>query len=131
MSRLNMARGLSPGHVRSSQLGGARDERLAREQPLEAAHAPVRPAVVREQRRHAAHARSLRVPADRTDSLEALRRVGGGNGAIRIELDAVGGARELAIRGDVLALAEERLVERVLEVAQPTLLAGPEACGEG
>ena len=44
-----------------------------------------------------------------------------------IELGALGRARDLPVGRDVLALAEERLVERVLEVPERSLLGRPEA----
>ena len=84
-------------------------------------------ALLGEQRRHAADARRLRLAAELSDPLEALRRVGGCDRRIGLEADPGGGARDLAIGRDILALAEERLVERVLEVTKSALLAGPEA----
>jgi hypothetical protein len=90
----------------------------------------VRGAVLGQERRHAADARSLGLATDGTDPLEALGRVGGRDCSVRVELDVARGTRDLAVGGDVLARAEEGLVERMLEVAQPPLLGGPEACRE-
>src|SRR5207249_7181463 len=68
--------------------------------------------------------------ADLPDLLDAPGRVGRGDDLGGIEPGALGRPRELSVRRDVLALAEEGLVERVLELAQPPALAGPEAAGE-
>src|SRR5262245_24456898 len=56
---------------------GPGDELLAGEEALEAAHAPVRVAVLGEQSRDAADAGGLRLAADLADPLEALRRISG------------------------------------------------------
>ena len=76
----------------------ARDQRLAGEQPLEAAHAPVVLAVLGEQRRHAAHARGLGLRADLLQLRAALGRVGGRDRAVRVEPGALGRAGDLARR---------------------------------
>src|SRR5689334_16590856 len=112
------------------RLRRSRDERFARQQALEAAHSPVGLAALREERRDAADAGRLRLAPDRADLLEALRRVRGRDRRVGIEGDPGGRAGELAVGRDVLALAEEPLVERVLERAHPALLARPEAGGE-
>jgi hypothetical protein len=82
-------------------------------------------------RRDAAHAARLGLATELADLREALRRVGRGHGGLRIELRAGGRARDLVVGRDVLALAEERLVQRVLELAQASLLARPQARREG
>ena len=82
------------------------------------------------ERRDAAHAGRLGLAADLAELREALRRVRGRDRAVRVEPGPLGRAGDLAIGRDVLALAEERLVERVLELAQPALLAGPQARGQ-
>ena len=48
-------------------------------------------------------------------SARSAPRVGGRDGAVGVEPGALRRARDLAVGGDVLAFAEERLVERVLE----------------
>ena len=58
---------------------------------------------------------------------EALRRVGRADRFGRVEARTLRRARDLGVGGDVLALAEEGVVERVLERPETALLAGPEA----
>ena len=59
-----------------------------------------------------------------------LVRVGGGDRVVRVEPGPRRGAGDLTVGRDVLAFAEERLVQRVLERPQRALLAGPEARGQ-
>ena len=68
--------------------------------------------------------------ADLAHPLEALGRVRRRHGFAGIEPGPLGRTCDLRIGGDVLALAEERLVQRVLEGTQAAELAGPEAGGE-
>src|SRR5262249_17349474 len=105
-------------------------ERLAREQAGEAAHAPVVLAVGGEQGGDAADRRRLGFGPDPGDPLVPLRRVGGRDRPVRGEAGAGGGAGDLGAGRDILALAEEGLVERVLERPEPALLPRPEAGGE-
>ena len=79
----------------------------------------MRRAVVRQQRRHPANARGLGFRPDVPDPGEEPRGVRGGNRLGGVETDALGCTGDLGVRGDVLALAEERLVERVLEWSRP------------
>src|SRR6266849_2751773 len=90
----------------------------------------MRSGVVAEQRWDAADTRSLGFDANLADAGEQLRRVGGGDRRCRIETGAACCARELRVRRDVLALAEERLVQGVLEVPQSALTFGPQAGSE-
>ena len=69
--------------------------------------------------------------ADLANLLEALVRVCGRYSAVSVEPGPVRCASELAVGRDVLSLAEERLVKRVLERSQRVLLARPEARGQG
>src|SRR5262249_40047457 len=69
--------------------------------------------------------------ADRLQLGATLRRVRRLDRRVGIEAGALGRPPELAVGGDVLALAEERLVQRVLQLAQAALLARPQARAEG
>jgi hypothetical protein len=61
------------------------------------------------------------------DPIRVVRRL---HGALGIEPRPLGRSGDLRVGGDVLALAEERLVERMLERPQAALLVRPEAGGE-
>ena len=102
-------------------------EWLAREETLDAAHAPVRAAVLGEQRRDAGHAGRLRLAADRAQPLESGVVVGGRDRGDGVKPGDPGRARDLRVGRDVEPLAEERLVERVLEGPQASLAVRPEA----
>jgi hypothetical protein len=69
-------------------------------------------------------------PAASASRRIAWRREPSPDGFLRVQPGALGRPRDLGVRCDVLTLAEERLVERVLEVPQPSLLLGPKAHGE-
>ncbi len=75
-------------------------------------------------------ARGLGLAADFGDLADPLGRVGGRDRGVGIEVDALGRPADLRVGRDVLALAEERLVERVLERPQPPLVACPQAGGQ-
>jgi hypothetical protein len=83
-----------------------------------------------QQRGHAAYACGLGLAADLLELRTAPRRVGGRDRAVGVEPSPFCCARDLGVRGDVLALAEEGLVECVLEVAQAALLGCPQAGAE-
>ena len=73
--------------------------------------------LVVEQRRNPSYARGLGLAADSANLLESLLRVRRRDGAVGIEARPRGRAGKLAVSGNVLPLAEERLVEGVLEPA--------------
>ena len=80
-------------------------------------------AVRGQERGHAADAGCLRLAAYVRKLADPIGRVGGGDRPVRIEPGAIGRTADLRVGRDVLALAEERLVERVLERPQPALSA--------
>ena len=87
-------------------------------------------AVLGEQGRHTADARLGGLGPDRLDPRQVRCVVGRRDRRVRVEPRALCGPRELRVGRDVLALAEERLVERVLEGAQVAETFGPQADGE-
>src|SRR3712207_4069223 len=110
-----------------SSLRRARDEWLSGEQPLDASGAPVRLAVVREQSGDPCDAGRVGLPADLVKAAHPLGVVRRPDGLVGRQTRPCGRARNLRVGRDVLPLAEERVVEGVLEGAEASLLAGPEA----
>src|SRR5207245_6010501 len=90
-------------------------------------HTPVGLAVLTDERRDAADTGRLGLRPDLADPVEQLGRVGGGDGRRRIEAGALCGQRDLQVCRDVLALAEERFVEGMLELPQAALAPRPQA----
>lgn len=83
--------------------------------------------VLREQRGNPADTGRVRLGANRMKPRDPIRAVSRLYGAVRIEARPPGRPGDLRVGGDVLTLAEERLVERMLERPQPVLLPGPQA----
>ena len=83
-----------------------------------------RPSAV--ERRDTANPGCLRTVADLRQPGDPRRGVGGLQRLGRIEAGAFGGSLDLPVGRDVLALAEERLVERVAKLPQAALLGRPE-----
>ena len=79
---------------------GARHERLAREQALDPAHAPMRSPVLGKERRHAPNPCGLRLGADAAEG-DAVRQVGLAHRLGRVEPRSLPRDRESRCRRDM------------------------------